>query len=72
KVASFVAPGGRVLIVARGRDAHEPEGSIPWPLTREELQLCTLEGLVEESFEDYVEEIDPPVRRFRVVYARTR
>lgn len=69
-VASFVRHEGRVLIVARGRDAHDPEGTIPWPLTREELGVCVHAGLEEESFEDYLEPGKPPVRRFRVVFKK--
>jgi hypothetical protein len=70
-VADFMAPSGRLLVICRGRDAHETEGSLPWPLTRADLARFVDEGgLVEESFEDYVEAEDPPVRRFRCVFRR--
>ena len=29
-------------------------------------------GLIEKSFEDFVDDEDPPVRRFRAVYERRR
>lgn len=61
----FVAPGGTLLVVARGRDEDEPEGDLPWPLTRAELAGLALETV---SFEDYVE--DSGARRFRVELRR--
>ncbi len=36
-IASFVAHGGTLLVIARGREAAEPEGNMPWPLTKKEL-----------------------------------
>ena len=39
-IASFVAPGGRLLVIARGREPGEPEGNMPWPLTKREMSLC--------------------------------
>ena len=70
KLAELVAPGGNLLVICRGRDPHDPEGALPWPLTRGELQkLVTEGGLVEQTFEDYLDDSeDPPVRRFRVAY----
>ncbi len=70
RIASFVKPGGSLLLIARARQEHEPEGQMPWPLTRRELLAFTESGLREVSFEDYVEAESPPVRRFRVLYER--
>ena len=56
--------------ICRGRDSHEPEGEMPWFLTRQEPGAARSEGLVEKSFEDYLDLEDPPVRRFRALYAR--
>jgi SAM-dependent methyltransferase len=72
ELAGLVAPGGSLLVICRGRDPDDPEGSLPWPLTRGELQALVAEGgLVEASFEDYPDETEaPPVRRFRCVYRR--
>ncbi len=69
-VASLVAPGGTLLVIARGREPREPEGKMPWPLTKDELALFETQGLRRVSFEDYTDGEDPPVRRFRVTYVR--
>jgi SAM-dependent methyltransferase len=72
KVAEFVAPGGRLLVIARGRAKGEPEvPGPPWPLTRAELDGFRRAGLEEESFEDYTEPEPPWVRRFRALYRRS-
>lgn len=69
-IATFVAPGGTLLVIARGRKPSEPEGKMPWPLTRNELSLFKAGGLKEVSFEDYMDSEDPPVHRFRATYRR--
>jgi len=46
-LASLVAPRGRLLVLCRARDREEPEGQLPWPLTREELGAFTEQGLTE-------------------------
>jgi len=63
----FVAPGGTLLLIARGRDDDEPEGDLPWPLTKRELSTVA-QLLTTESFEDYVDEEGR--RRFRVTWTR--
>jgi SAM-dependent methyltransferase len=70
QVADFVAPGGTLLVIARGRDSEQPEGEMPWPLTRSELSALEAAGLVCQSFEDYLDAEDPPARRFRATYRR--
>jgi SAM-dependent methyltransferase len=72
KIASFVKPGGSLLLIARGREPGEPEGQMPWPLTREELAGFIRAGLKEESFENYFDNEDPPARRYRVLYTRPK
>ncbi|HTR45765.1 MAG TPA: SAM-dependent methyltransferase, partial [Verrucomicrobiae bacterium] len=70
-ISEFVAPGGKLLVIARGREEGEPEGQgPPWPLTREEMDGFRRAGLEEESFEDYADPEPPWVRRFRVLYRR--
>ena len=69
-ITEFVAPGGTLLVITRGRDSTESEGKMPWPLTREELTVINDSGLKEVRFEDYFDNEDPPVRRFRAVYRR--
>jgi SAM-dependent methyltransferase len=69
-VARFVAPRGELLLIARGRDAGDPEGTMPWPLLRRELDVFRKAGLAELRFEDFLDAEDPPVRRFRVHHRR--
>lgn len=68
-VAGFVSPGGRLFLLARGRDDGEPHGEVPWPLSRAELARLGQAGLIERGFVDHTDG-DPPMRRFRVEYAR--
>jgi len=70
RVAEFVAPAGTLLVIARGRESTEPEGAMPWPLTRSELAAFEDAGLTLTEFEDYLDDEDPPVRRFRASYGR--
>jgi SAM-dependent methyltransferase len=69
-LAGFLKKGGKILLIARGREENDPEGSMPWPLTRRELDEFAAAGLREESFEDYLDSESPPVRRFRAVYVK--
>jgi SAM-dependent methyltransferase len=72
-VAGFVAPGGRLFLLARGRGDDEPPGDVPWPLSRAELAHLGRAGLVERDFTDHLDrDVDPPMRRFRVLYERPR
>lgn len=72
-ISKFVAPGGRLLLIARGREKGQPEVSgPPWPLTREELERFHHAGLEVELFEDYAEPEPPWVRRFRVLYRQPK
>ena len=70
KIAGFVAPGGTLLVICRGREADESEGNMPWPLTRAELRDFQQYGLTEIRFEDFMDQEEPPVRRLRICYAR--
>jgi SAM-dependent methyltransferase len=70
RIASFVKPGGSLLVVARGREPDEPGGETPRPLTRAELAEFIRAGLKEQSFDDYFDNEEPPARRYRVLYAR--
>jgi ubiquinone/menaquinone biosynthesis C-methylase UbiE len=71
-VASLVAPGGSLLIVSRGRENHEPvAGPPPWPLSRAELEGFEHAGLLQDSFEEWMDDTrDPPILRFRAHYLR--
>ena len=69
-IASTVKPGGKLLVVCRGRDETDPPGNMPWPLTKAEVGTFETLGLKQVSFEDYLDEENPPVRRFRIMYRR--
>lgn len=45
---------------------------MPWPLTRSELTHRPDCGLEQATFEDYIDDEDPPVRRFRVEYRKPK
>ena len=68
-LAGFLAPHGTLLLVCRGREASDPPGSMPWPLTREEL-LTHLGQLDLLSFGEHHDPGQQPVRRFRAVFRR--
>lgn len=69
-ISGFVTHGGKLLVITRGRNPGDPEGTMPWPLTREEVEGFAHCGMKEVSFEDYLDQEEPPVRRFRAVYER--
>ena len=69
-IGSFVAPGGILLVVARSRRPGDPEGSMPWPLTRAELDEFAASGLTLVSLLDVAEPGDPPVPRFVAEFRR--
>lgn len=69
-LAATVAPGGHLLVLCRAREPHEPEGQLPWPLTRAELDAFESHGLHPVSLESFLDAEDPPVRRFRALYTR--
>ena len=71
-LASLVSPRGRLLLICRARDREEPEGQLPWPLTREELAPLREQGLRELSLEDFFDRETPPVRRLRALFAPSR
>ena len=69
-VAAFVAPGGELVVVSRGREDDEPIEEIPWPLSREDLSRFDANGLNQTHFEIMQGDEDPPAPRFIVVYKR--
>jgi SAM-dependent methyltransferase len=62
--------GGTLLVIARGRDETDDAGAMPWPLLAAELAPLEQLGLEQIAFDDYVDDEDPPTRRFRVTYTR--
>lgn len=67
----LVAPGGALILVARGRNPGEPENPPPWPLLRAELAPLTQAGLEEVSFENFLADRQGrKVRHFRAEYRK--
>lgn len=69
-IADFVAPDGTLLVICRGRDPGDPEGELPWPLTKETVRQFEEHELVLVGLEDYYDQESPPVRRFRATFRR--
>jgi SAM-dependent methyltransferase len=69
-MAGFVAPGGTLLVVARGRLPAEDRGAMPWPLVKDELSCFESFGLETVGIEEYFDDEQPPVRRFQAEYRR--
>jgi 2-polyprenyl-3-methyl-5-hydroxy-6-metoxy-1,4-benzoquinol methylase len=70
-IGNFVAKNGKLLVVCRGRNPDDACESLPFPLTQAELTRFTTTGLIQVSFEDFIDTSEPSLpRRFRVVYER--
>jgi SAM-dependent methyltransferase len=67
-VAGFVAPGGRLVVVARGREDDEQPDQLPWPLSRRDLRRFEDRGLVQTGFVRTLG--DDEQQRFVVAYER--
>ncbi|MEM6283973.1 MAG: class I SAM-dependent methyltransferase [Chloroflexota bacterium] len=60
--------GGELLLVCRGRDESEPQGSTPpWALSTGQLATLEQNGLAPAAFEDF---FAAGARRFRALYTR--
>ena len=68
-IASFVVPGGEIVVVTRGREDDEKPAQMPWPLSRKDLSRFEENGLIRTSFEIMIDETEePPAPRFIVTY----
>jgi SAM-dependent methyltransferase len=67
-ISAFLRPGGHLLVIARHREPTDPEGQMPWPLTRAEVSAFTAHGLDEILFDLIPDVSEPEVRRFRVLF----
>ncbi len=67
RVASFLAPGGTLIVVAAAREAAEPADGPPWPLTREELGAFATGGVELVRVEDLFSGAN---RRWRAEFRR--
>jgi SAM-dependent methyltransferase len=72
QIANFIAPEGRLLLICRGREPEDALNQVPYPFTKDEIMQLTHVGLSLETFEDYLDDEEPPVRRFRVVFRRMK
>lgn len=72
RLAEFVAPGGTLLVICRGRNAGDLAEGPPWPLVREELDAFRAAGLRAGSFDDLADPDDPSIRRFVAEFERPR
>ena len=68
RMASFVAPGGELLVVCYGREEDEDAGQLPWPLSQSELNAFSEAGLEEVNFQDVTGERG--IREFVVTFRR--
>jgi SAM-dependent methyltransferase len=65
QVARLLAPGGRLLVIARARDESDPPGQMPWPLTRTEIESFSSYGLSTLSIVEFPDVEEPDVRRWK-------
>lgn len=70
-MADLVAPGGRLLVICRGRGEDDPRTTgLHWPPSMADLREFEGAGLETVEAEDFLDRESPPVRRFRVEYRR--
>jgi SAM-dependent methyltransferase len=67
-VATLVAPGGTLLVLAAARDAGEPANGPPWPLTRGEVEAFATGGVAAVRIEDLRGMPEPWERRWRAEF----
>jgi len=58
RIARFVRPGGRLLVIARARDGSGPVAGPPWPLSREEIMILESHGLRAAAIEQLADPTD--------------
>jgi SAM-dependent methyltransferase len=69
----LVAPGGTLLVIARATDDPDPvrdPATMPWPLTRGELEALAGTTLTARSVELFLDAEDPPRLRWRAEFTR--
>jgi 2-polyprenyl-3-methyl-5-hydroxy-6-metoxy-1,4-benzoquinol methylase len=68
-LASFVAPGGTLLVISRARDDDEEIGGPPWPLTKQDIESFAVDGLRLVLLED-IPPSGPLLRHWRAEFRR--
>ena len=51
RMASFLRPGGTLVVIARARDDGAPSAGPPWPLSRQDLMGFAAHGLKAQTIE---------------------
>ncbi|MDJ0898148.1 MAG: class I SAM-dependent methyltransferase [Xenococcus sp. MO_188.B8] len=69
-IIKYLRPLGTLLVICRGREITEEVNDLPYPLTKEELILFEDLGLNKIIFEDYIDQENSLVRRFRIQYTK--
>jgi SAM-dependent methyltransferase len=69
-ITAFVASGGEIVVVTRGREDDDEPVEMPWPLSRKDLSRFESNGLTQTHFEFAFGDEDPPVPRFVVQYKK--
>ena len=67
-LASFLKPGGRLLVIARSRPNPAAPDGPPWPLARGDIEGLTAHGLILESLEALAPPDEPA--HWRALYRR--
>ena len=70
-ITKYLRPLGTLLVICRGREITEEVNDLPYPLTKEELILFENLGLNKITFEDYIDQENSLVRRFRIQYTKS-
>jgi SAM-dependent methyltransferase len=68
-IAAFVADGGDLVVVTRGRENDEEPVQLPWPLSRRDLSRFATNGLTETDFIETIDAEDEQ-KRFIITYRR--
>jgi SAM-dependent methyltransferase len=69
-IAAFVAPGGKLVVVTRGREDDQQPDELPWPVSRRDLSRFEQNGLTESDFVTMPADEEGEPERFVVVYRR--
>jgi 2-polyprenyl-3-methyl-5-hydroxy-6-metoxy-1,4-benzoquinol methylase len=68
-LASFVAPGGVLLVISRARDEGDSIDGPPWPLTRAQIEALAVDGLRLVALDD-IAASDGILRHWRAEFLR--
>ena len=61
-IAAFVAPGGKLVVVTRGREDDVEPDTLPWPMSRKDLSRFEHNGFTQTDFVQMPGEDDEPPR----------